>query len=166
MRKRRNLAGLEPPLAKDMAAAVAATVLTASAGGSGTSSAGVPVSSLMGSSMLGAGVESSGGGAGLRTGGKTATEDGNYSSTDDEAVTIAAGLSSGRGETVETRKQFNIYICIYICSRRIVVRDGDKVLQQEEGGGRADGWMEGRGNHFAFVIERAHDLITVLRRNG
>lgn len=81
---RRNLAGLSPPLGKNVAAVEASAAAAAA------------------ESKKSASITCSGGGATV-TGGRTSTEDGNYSSTDDEAAVAGAGVlgfgvGASRGE--------------------------------------------------------------------
>lgn len=91
--KRRNLAGLVPPMDKDMAAMISSTVAASPA------------------SLVAEGGGGGGGGAGqsLR-GGRTALEDGNYSSTDDEGTTVAVGSGFARGEEGEFR---SFIVCVW-----------------------------------------------------
>lgn len=91
--KRRNLAGLSPPLGHNAAEATAAAAAAVAAVGSNASSFASPDAAkvVMGgtSVVVGGG---GGGGGGVGVGGRLAMEDGNYSSTDDEAGAGAIGL--------------------------------------------------------------------------
>ena len=100
--RRRNLAGLPPPVGKNAAeaaeadaaaAAAAAATAAAAAGGAGAVSSSSYVSPD--STKRGKGVMAPGSGGG---GGRGAMEDGNYSSTDDEAGAGVIGLRAPRGE--------------------------------------------------------------------